>query len=703
MLNIRNLIRQFVCLSLSIVLGLSLASCRKDENPFPNEVLPDTSQLLNLELSSEIDPMEVGLSIEKLRSMAFTSNGSKPILDMGKSDWKGHLFFRKVGDNSFVGYAAVTWTASYDAKRRKIVLKSSQNISLENAPALPQVGETWYISAVLGGGTLSGDKQSINFAANGVQESADGISSGLNVPFVSKWTPLSITTSASGVSRKAHFTFSPKGFIMRATIMNKTNYDYRIYRNKSVNGRLSPELPRLIFTTIDAQTDKLNYLGLSLNFSTAKNPEASLRSGTVGSEPITKAVNDRIFLGENMSPIYPDPKNPITLTANGGSCSVLLWNYAVGRDLRILVNSALHANRYQLYVPPSFRREGSTAIYANTRTADIAVNIPASKVADGRSYKASFEMYRRAAMALDFVLSPQQESRLGLPEIDRSGILLTPLEYSENHYRESQVLAISSFVTGGLSYIFPAPQHYTSSSVSGTPVFLQSIPSRPGYSFTTPFTTIDTEKFTLEQVKGMGDGKTIYALRFTPTTVDAYGVYLQNYPSPTLYDGNPGDLPPYHDGEMQAAYRYEYTTYPGSPTRKALKVTARYLGNAWHGSIEDIAKPSFWDTHAERNVVYYFPQNGGYLKNGRQGGAFLGFNQNVRNSSASTKQLYHMSYHAFSEWGIWGEYYHTSSYENRGPVGRGSAILMQPLDKERFGIPHYYHPLENTQFFKDLK
>ena len=689
------MIKQFIGLVLCILLGLSLNSCQRTEEPQENEVVTNTSRSLSIELSSELDPEEAGLSIDELRSLAFVSGGARPMLHVGKSDWTGHLFFRKVGDDRFVGYAAITWEASYDTKKRKIVLQYRKNLTLENAPDLPKVGETWYVAAVLGGGSLSDDKRSISFAASGVQETAQGVASGLDVPFVSKWTPLSIKANKSAVIRTAHFAFAPKGFLTRATITNKTNYDYRIYRNMSVNGKLSPALPRLVFQVIDANTEKLGYLGLSLNFSNAKNSETSLRSGTVSSEAITKTLGEGgVTYGDISAPIYPNPNDPITIRANGGSCSLLLWNYAAAQDLRVLIRSALPDNRRSLFSPASFRLQGSTVRSPLAKLADQALNISASKVADGKSYRASFELYRRATMAIDHLLSSQQERMLHLPEI--TSHVLTPLEYAEIHYQEDFDGVISSWRTIGLGLIFPSSQRYFSKSTSGTPVFEKGTPIVPNYSFGTAF----TYDMPYGRIKGMGDGKTIYALNFTPTKEDRLGMPL-SLESFLLWNGGDRNLWPYLDGDMQVAYRYEYTDYPEGRNLKALKVTARYLGNAWSGDVENIAKPSFWNTNSERNVVYYFPQNRGYLKQGSKGGSFLGFNQNIANALDS-HQTYYMEHFGFSEWGLWGESYVSTRYRNPGGGGVSSAIYMQPLDERRFGLPHYYSPQYLNEFYKDL-
>ena len=716
-MNKRNLIKQVIgfiskyrlC---TLSLSLSLASCQKSHEPLQVEVPPKVTQKLSLELSSELDPEEVGLSAQELRSMAFTTGDSKPQIHGSLSDWKGHLFFRKKKDDSFVGYAAIAWKVSYDREKKKFVLRSTTDLNLEHAPALPALDETWYVAAVLGGGTLSEDKKSINFMASGVQESESGITR-LDVPFVSNWTRLTIKKDEKGeLIREAHFKFSPKGFITRATITNDTNYDYRIYRNKSVNGRLSPELPRLAFSVLDASTET-PYRALVLDFSSLETPDASLVPGAVVSSSVAQAVVDNRSIGAGVMPIYPDPTNPITLKANGkGSCNVLLWSYSPARDgdLRLIVGSALPQNFETLFIPPFFKRTGSQAQTDGYPKADYAVKIPAARIRDGKSFTASFSIARRAMMPIDFLITNDEEHRLlGAPSISDGG-LLDPIEYYElRRLMEGyHPAAISGINTLGLSYIFPQPATYESTAASdfvGTADFTY-YSNQNFISFKDPIPYVTENYITRDRYKSMGDGKPIYGLRFMPTTVNQVGDILSIFYSPetlpqSIYDDNPDSprLPPYTDGDRQSAYRYEYTTYPGSSTRKALKVTARYLGNAWTGSIEDIASPSFWDNNSDRNVEYYFPANGGYLpplysQGGNFSGSFLGRNNNYRDPSGKFHK-YYMVAHGFSEYGLWGERYIAHSY----PSDNQSLKRLQTLDYFGFGVVHYASPA-HMDFYK---
>ena len=682
--------KQFIGLVLCILLGLSLNSCQRTEEPQEDGVVTNTSRSLSIELSSELAPEEVGLSAQELRSMAFTSGGNKPGLHRS-SDWRGHLFFRKKGDDSFVGYAAVTWKVSYDQTKKKFVLKSTSALNIEHVPALPALGETWYVAAVLGGGELGYDKQSVSFRAYGAQESKDGITK-LEVPFVSNWAPLTITVEKDQLTCEAHFRLSPKGFIARATIKNSTNYDYRIYRHKSVNGRLSPELPRLGFQILSGEDRRSGCVGLTLYFSGAENPDASLQSGIVSTYPQWWRVTEFGPHHTNTLPIYPDSKNPITLKAKEGLCNVLFWGYAPpAQDVRLVVGSAQSEEDWDPFSPAFFRRDGSTAKNFSSPVEDYAVNIPAVKVRDGKPYQVTFEMYRRPTMAIDYILSPD-EAKVQRPEDYLGDIMRSPLGLAQFRLPYS----IATLKMNALSSIFPEPKCYVSKSTSGAPVFEESSPEILDYSFTKPFTQSLVGPDIRDQIKGMGDGKTIYALRFMPTTVNqvgdrllrGYDEMLSLFPDFMYLYRDPEENTLSTDGERQSAYRYEYVDDPKSSGRKALKVTARYLGNAWSGSIDDIANVSFWNANSERNVVYYFPQNTGYLKHGSKGGSFLGFSRNGLGGEITPIYMYDMTHHGFSEWGIWGEHFHVDPYE-RPKGSKYDSQYMQELDNKLFGVPYY--------------
>lgn len=103
------------------------------------------------------------------------------------------------------------------------------------------------------------------------------------------------------------------------------------------------------------------------------------------------------------------------------------------------------------------------------------------------------------------------------------------------------------------------------------------------------------------------DGKIGYALKFKATAPDP----SRDWALPT-------------DGSLLVAYRYEYVGTFGQVGNPAdfegtavdptchLKVTARYLGKGWKGSIYDISKEEFWAQDKSQDVVRQFPFAGVY-------------------------------------------------------------------------------------------
>lgn len=90
-----------------------------------------------------------------------------------------------------------------------------------------------------------------------------------------------------------------------------------------------------------------------------------------------------------------------------------------------------------------------------------------------------------------------------------------------------------------------------------------------------------------------------YALRFKKATREVEA----GYPAAT-------------DNKLQCAYRYEVVnSHKEGAVDSHLKVTARYLGEDFSGSIHDVAKEPFWNNNSAKDVVriipssiYYHPQ-----------------------------------------------------------------------------------------------
>ena len=97
----------------------------------------------------------------------------------------------------------------------------------------------------------------------------------------------------------------------------------------------------------------------------------------------------------------------------------------------------------------------------------------------------------------------------------------------------------------------------------------------------------------LSDYKSIKGSKVSYALRFKKGSKEM----------------NP-DFPVATDNSLQAAYRYEVVGEHKVGSKEAyLKITVRYLGSDFTGSIEDIATEEFWAKNGQDDVVRILPSS----------------------------------------------------------------------------------------------
>lgn len=89
-------------------------------------------------------------------------------------------------------------------------------------------------------------------------------------------------------------------------------------------------------------------------------------------------------------------------------------------------------------------------------------------------------------------------------------------------------------------------------------------------------------------------GKT-YALRFLKTTNDIASI----------------EFPAAEDNQMLCAFRYEpLGTFDYDSSNSHLKVTCRYLGKTFRGTLEDVSNENYWKTNNENDITRVFPACG---------------------------------------------------------------------------------------------
>lgn len=297
----KRLTQKLTVLFLTIVAVSIFGSCSKSEDNVSPLLEEDSKEAtISLDLSATASPEDLSLiasgSRSALRSVSFDTSGVLPKIDETKTSFVSHAFFRKAG-SSFVGYGAITWTVKGRDGSGKIKLVAKVTLPLENTGGVePQVGERWYVSAVLGGGTLDETKTKVDFSydhATDMSMQPDEI----RVPLLSKWVPVTVATEAvtSRVVCNAVLSFKPQGVLYKVELTNRSGED--LSENK-----------------IRLETEASSTLG-AFDFSHSSNPESSISSGNYQSS----------FVHTTTAGTVEYMERPISPVANGGKIVALAW------------------------------------------------------------------------------------------------------------------------------------------------------------------------------------------------------------------------------------------------------------------------------------------------------------------------------------------------------------------------------------------
>lgn len=297
----KRLTQKLTVLFLTIVAVSIFGSCSKSEDNVSPLLEEDSKEAtISLDLSATASPEDLSLiasgSRSALRSVSFDTSGVLPKIDETKTSFVSHAFFRKAG-SSFVGYGAITWTVKGRDGSGKIKLVAKVTLPLENTGGVePQVGERWYVSAVLGGGTLDETKTKVDFSydhATDMSMQPDEI----RVPLLSKWVPVTVATEAvtSRVVCNAVLSFKPQGVLYKVELTNRSGED--LSENK-----------------IRLETEASSTLG-AFDFSHSSNPESSISSGNYQSS----------FVHTTTAGTVEYMERPISPVANGGKVVALAW------------------------------------------------------------------------------------------------------------------------------------------------------------------------------------------------------------------------------------------------------------------------------------------------------------------------------------------------------------------------------------------
>lgn len=209
------------------------------------------STIINLTLNAEAILPEV----DGVRNMTFDVSKDIPTV-LQSSTWDTHVFFRKKGDATFVGYALVQWNVTGVVNGRVQLKQKNTNITLvNNNGKSPVAGEEWYVAGVAGGGVLNAAKNGVSFAYNAAIDGALAPNQA-RVPFSFPWTKLTV---GAGNLTAANISLNPQGALVHIIATNKTG--------AAVN------------KAFQVKSSVLDRNG-SFNFAVAQNPETGFATGT---------------------------------------------------------------------------------------------------------------------------------------------------------------------------------------------------------------------------------------------------------------------------------------------------------------------------------------------------------------------------------------------------------------------------------------
>lgn len=196
-------------IAILLVTGWFVA-CSSDEEGAPKTITQaEQGVVYDLDLAGGLD---------EERSLTFNTETVVPDI-LETSNWTTHVFFRKEGDNSFVGYAQIDWTVTGRTSGKIQLRQKNTRITLHNTKGLtPRSGETWYVAGIAGGGKLNAAKNEVSFAPDA---SIDNTlkNNQLRVPLMFAWTKLKIVENAAD---QAAVTFKVQGTLLHLHLDNKS-------------------------------------------------------------------------------------------------------------------------------------------------------------------------------------------------------------------------------------------------------------------------------------------------------------------------------------------------------------------------------------------------------------------------------------------------------------------------------------------------
>lgn len=202
-----------------LLMAVNLIACSSDEEG--GKEIPQNEQGIEYDLK-----LVGGVSASDERALTFNTGTTIPKI-IETSNWTTHVFFRKEGDNSFVGYAQIDWEfTGRNSEGRILLQQKNTRITLQNTKGItPRNGETWYIAGVAGGGKLNAEKNAVSFAYD---EALDGVlkPNQVRLPLTFPWTKVKIVNNAPD---EAFVNFTPQGTLLHFYLTNKAQIQSQSY------------------------------------------------------------------------------------------------------------------------------------------------------------------------------------------------------------------------------------------------------------------------------------------------------------------------------------------------------------------------------------------------------------------------------------------------------------------------------------------
>lgn len=630
---------------LALLLTLyTLGSCTKESERAPEAT---HSVQLDVQLSAEVDDAllkalslggEGGLRYLDVVYTKDPSGANKTRFVSTSGLNSSRIYFRKIGTPGFVAYADISWTLK-PKPDGSFSLKFSGPLTIMGLPTgvTLEPGNTWYVAATLDRPSASSSDPSELTYYPQTTFTHDAHGPGTfwqGIPVVSDWTKLEVVYDAAKGTNVGgcDLLFKPKGTLIAWTLTNKSKYaqlDAQL-SGKASDFTTSGKFNRVPRFYIHSRAFKR----LKLDFSPAANSEAKLLAGGEVSTALLASPTSGVEIPAAYSSFQ------ITAIEPGDARTWLLWS---AFDPTSSTTFAM-AQGGSVYYAATGQGE---ATFAKKGAASNEYTLPAGRLQSGKVYHIDYELTGRPAIPLEWLAD--EDAIYGVQATGRPAHLWSATKPLYDYHASP----IWNWYTGtapmgpgpypGFANPFPVAIGMEQAESN----FYASGPAQWGLTFTTTGSTLvrwDTARET-EDMKAVGDGKTIYALGNPPHRAK------QNHLG--QYEYIPGG-----NDNYQAAYRYEYQS-DGS-----VKITGRYLGSAWQGDITTISNPAWWTSEPSENIVRYAYPNSAPRAFGTTGGAYLvrAFGQgsraiHVTGGIYQNGYGYQGSYMEFSDVGLYGKNY----------------------------------------------